>query len=89
VAGTFLAGLQGERLLIPETDFRVAITDFQEAAKLLSSGTDMNALVGKVCLRIYSLWTEVHRLATALHERGKLDEGEILRAARMPRSSWL
>jgi hypothetical protein len=85
----FLAGLQGERLLIPETDIRVANTDFQEAASRLPLGADIDALVGKVRLRIYSLWAEVHRLATALHERGKLDKGEILRAARMPRSSWL
>ena len=83
----FVAGVLGEGLVAPRTDFEVANTDAREAAKF-ACGLDLNAIVAKTRLRIYNLWTEVARLAKALDERGLLDAGEIARAARMPPLAW-
>ena len=88
VAEVFLAGFQGERLLIPETDFRVATTDFQEAASRLPLGADIDAVVLKVRRRVASLWPEILRLAEALDRQGELIGATHIRSiARLP--SWL
>jgi hypothetical protein len=87
IVSVFLAGVLGERLIAPRTDIEVANADAREAAKF-ARGLDLNAIVAKTRLRIYNLWTEVARLSEALEQRGSLDVGEIVRAARMPPLSW-
>jgi hypothetical protein len=51
-------------------------------------GADVKAVVAKVKWRVSNLFPEIDRLAKALLEHKKLDEGEILRAARMPPLAW-
>ena len=84
----FVAGVLGEGLVAPRTDIEVANTDAREAAKF-ARGLDLKAIVAKTRLRIYSLWTEITRLADALDKNGYLNAGEIARAARMLPLSWM
>jgi hypothetical protein len=87
VISVFFAGVLGERLIAPSTDIEVAATDAREAGKF-ARGLDLKAIASKTRQRIHNLWTEVARLAEALEQRGSLDAGEILRAARMPPLAW-
>lgn len=61
--------------------------DWAKAGALLV-GADAKATVARVKLRVRNLFPEIARVAAALLERGELDEGEILRVARMPPLAW-
>jgi len=64
------------------------VKDDYAKAGLYLLGADVKAVVAKVRRRVSSLFPEIDRLSKALLEHKTLDEGEILRAARMPPLAW-
>jgi hypothetical protein len=59
----------------------MAKAHYAKAGTLLVEA-DAQAAVRRVKLRVHSLVAEIARVAAALLERGGMDEGEILSAAR-------
>jgi hypothetical protein len=86
-AEIFLAGPLIEQMINTHWDMNGIKDDYEKAASFLE-GIDPRPVVERVRLRVRNLFPEIDRLATALLERGEMDEGSILRAIKTP-VSWL
>ena len=86
-AEVFLAGPIIEQMMDPGWDMNEVKDDYGKAAAFLD-GADPAPVFKRVRLRVRNLFPEIDRLATALLERGEMDEGSILRAIKTP-VSWL